>query len=752
MDRKPGKHCNLRVNEAIRRWDEAIPLGNGLMGCLIWGPADGLRFSLDRGDLWDNSGRLERSDPGFSYENMVRLAHQGDTEELRRLFLEPMLRPVPTKIPAGKLILHIPGGSISSELLLDRAEAVIRIGQGDGGAVVLRSFLHAGEPVGLIKINRLLNDCDIEVVFPPFRRPGEAVDFEVSRFGPHPLRLLQYEPVQTGNQNGLKWFIQKIDDTCSYGIFMLTVEKDGSTEIAYTVAATPDGDQWQAQAVKQLRTCLQAGYETVLAAHTTWWNDYWNSSAISIPEPLFEKQWYLSNYFFACCSRKDSPPMPLQGVWTADDGNLAPWKGEYALDLNLQFSYTHYLKANHITEGESVIDWLWALRPAARAFARDFFRGEGICLPGSVSLQGDPLGGWPMYAFSPTNQIWNCQLFERHYRYTGDLDFLRGKAYPYLSETAQFILGLLEKNSQGYFVLPVSTSPEIHDDSPAAWLTPNSNYDLSLLIYLFTQLKKFAIELDNGEAGIWQKVLDGLPELAIDAQGVLMLSPDERLTESHRHHSHLMAIYPLRLLDPASKDHKRIIDASIRNLVGLGKAMWVGFSFSWMAELYAIQGNGEGAAFHLRLLWETLYSPNGFHLNGDYRQMGLTVFDYRPFTIETNLSALDALQEMLLRSEDGMIEVFPAVPDAWKTNVSFEDFRGEAGILISAWMKNRAVERIVLKPAQNGEIRLVCPGGWNSVTADEPCDSRKADSRFILRLEKGRTYRLTPHSGAAEKT
>ena len=105
-----------------------------------------------------------------------------------------------------------------------------------------------------------------------------------------------------------------------------------------------------------------------------------------------------------------------------------------------------------------------------------------------------------------------------------------------------------------------------------------------------------------------------------------MLSPDEELLESHRHFSHLMAIHPLRLLSYDRPEDRKIIDASIHNLEILGTGYWCGYSFAWMAELYALQRNGNGAAYQLRVFWENTCSQNGFHLNGDYKKRGTSQF------------------------------------------------------------------------------------------------------------------------------
>jgi len=276
-------------------------------------------------------------------------------------------------------------------------------------------------------------------------------------------------------------------------------------------------------------------------------------------------------------------------------------------------------------------------------------------------------------------------------------------------------------------MLPLSSSPEIHDNTLASWLTPNSNYDLSLLKYLFRTLCEISEALDNNEKDVWKQRYDLLPELAVNEGNVLMLSPDESLNESHRHFAHAMAIHPLRLLNyDGSNREREIIDATISDLEQLGIRWWVGFSFTWMAELYAIQQNGEAAAFQLKLFWGNLCSQNGFHLNGDYKNCGLTNFKYRPFTLESNMCAADVLQEMLLQSHNGVIRVFPAIPEAWKKDgTAFSGFRGENGILVSSSVKNREVEFIRLEAEKAGTFNV------KNVFSGEKLCIRKQDSSQV---------------------
>lgn len=397
--------------------------------------------------------------------------------------------------------------------------------------------------------------------------------------------------------------------------------------------------------------------------------------------------------------------MPLQGVWTADDGKLPPWKGDYHHDLNTQMCYYSYLKANHVEEGLCFLDFLWALLPQAKMFAQQFYHADGICLPTVMSIDGQPMCGWPMYSFSPASQIWLCQLFERHYRFTGDLNFLRTRTYPYLKETAKFILSLLREGTDGLLYLPLSSSPEIHGNTPQAWLTPNSNYDLALMRYLFCQLSELSYTVCPEDRPLWHSTLQKLPGLALSHNGGYRISPTEDLMESHRHFSHLMAIHPLRLISYDTPEHKAVINACIDEMELLGSGQWVGFSFAWMAELYALQKNGEGAAAQLELFWRYFCSSNGFHVNGDYKKGGFTTWHYRPFTLEGNMCAADALQEMLLFSEADTLELFPAVPERFEY-ASFENFRAQNRLLISARIEKGQIASVAIRATRPCRVIL----------------------------------------------
>lgn len=730
------RYKTLKFTGAIERWDEALPLGNGGTGCLVWGTPEGLRFSLDRTDIWDRTVPKGTEAAEFTYRNLVRLACEGNTEEIRRIFDAPYQHPAPTKLPAGKLILRLAqapglGQEISQELDLELAEARITLG-GKKGADCLRAICHATEGTGMIWTGAAAPVLSVELENPQFGSAEdgggeEAYDPRRREISQGSLKKLRYPAAARGRRQGaggtrLTWFTQRVDREFAYGIAVAERSGDRGTEIFWRICTSRDceqpeeraGEPWMEEALALLEGQIEKGYEFYLESHGAWWREYWEKSGVELPEELAERQWYLTNYLFASCSRRGSYPMPLQGVWTADDDSLPPWKGDYHNDLNTQLSYSHFYKANHLEEGSAFLDFLWSLRAEAQSFARRFYGTPGLCLPGVMTIDGKPLGGWPMYSLSPTQQIWLCRSFEQYWRCTGDGEFLRERAWPYFCGTAECIGALLEEGEDGLLYLPVSSSPEIHDDEAASWVTPNSNYDLALLRYLYGVLLEMSELLgESGKGRRWKSILEKLPQLAVDGRGVLMLSPDEILRESHRHLSNAMAISPLELIGYEKEEERRIVDAVVADYELLGTGLWVGFSFCWMSHLYAVQGNGEGAWDRLKIFWESFCSPNGFHLNGDYRKRGYSTFHYRPFTLEANMFAADALQEMLFYMKKGRIRLFPAVPQRWREEgLAFRDFRGEGGVLVSARLERGRLKALRLRSSRDQQVTVEAAFGY----------------------------------------
>lgn len=537
----------LTIPREIDRWDEGIPLGNGEMGALVFGSAKKLTVSLDRGDIWDKSGSPENT-PGFCYANLVKWAKSGDRKAIYKTFDLPYQRPTPTKLPCGRLELFVQGDRVPQDccFALDLKTAVCTFTNGD---FRLAAFVHAAQGVGMLKTEGA--PVKIRLVRPKFgKRTKYSAFFE--RFSrraavSNKLKNVKYpEPVLKHplvQDVCVQLFIQPLNDGSAFGVAVGERQTACGQEFAF-YAYSGRGEALENILTEKVTDALRKGYDALFPSHRAWWRAYNARSEICVPDDYIQSRYNMGNYLLGSASRKGNFPMPLQGLWTAcDDQYLPPWKGDYHHDLNTELTYLSFLKANRLEQGECFLDYLASLTERGRDFARDFYDADGICLPAVMDIDGYALGGWPMYSLSPTNQLWLCQSFERCYAYTGDKEFLRKTAYPFIEQSARCILSLLQEDAEGFYVLPVSSSPEIHDNTQKSFLTPNSNYDQALLLYTFSCLARLADVLGKADdRRLWEATLQKLRPLAVNAAHVLRLSPDEDLRESHRHQSHAMAI------------------------------------------------------------------------------------------------------------------------------------------------------------------------------------------------------------------
>ncbi len=713
----PKAASNLVLTAPIDRWDHAIPLGNGLTGGLLWGNGQNLKLSLDRGDLWDL--RLPKTflRKDWTWKTLQKLVAEGNNDAQIALIETPHREfPYPTKIPAARLELTLGQSLAAKSFVLDLQTAVGRV---DLGGKTAEVFFSATESVAMIRI------------------PGDTPKWRI--VPPASLKTLKYPPPQTGSDGTVSWSLQEAAEGLKYAVVVADRRVGDSTQIALAITSTNDGPDPVGLGRKRVEAALNAGYEKMLKPHLAWWKEFWSQSSVELPDPAVQQHYDLVQYFYGAASRRGAPPIPLQGVWTADAGGLPPWRGDYHHDLNTQLTYWAYLAAGHFDQGAAFTDFMWDLLPVHRKFARDFYGTPGTAVVGIMTLGGTPIGGWRQYSVSPTSGAWVAQSFYLHWRYTMDRQFLVERAYPYCAEIATCLEGLLRPGPNGKLKLPLSSSPEIHGNSPKAWLTPNSNYDLSLLEWLYGALVEMAnAKGDSAAAARWQKVLDQLDDLAIDDKtGVLRLSPDETLRESHRHHSHLMPIHPLGLLSVEGSDRdRRIIDASLAQIDQLGTQWWTGYSFSWMSCINARAGKADRAIENLEIYLKAFILRNGFHCNGDYKRLGYSKFTYQPFTMEGNFAAGQAVHEMLLGSWGGTVRVFPAVPKKWP-DVAFDDLRAEGGFAVSARRKNGQTTHVRVRADHGGLLRLrdPLPGKpikWNradvkKVGADYQCTLRPGE-------------------------
>lgn len=679
------KAYNIRYNKAILNWDEALPLGNGKLGCLIYGDGP-LRLTLDRVDLWDARPHPATLEDGFHYQNLLKLVRSGSDEdwaEYERLFDKICCdQAYPTKITAGRLELDFGKklDDLQSEVNLRTATARVVDKE---KTLRVDAFMSATEFVGVAKV---CGEYSLDIRIPEYISKGKDEGG------------LAYPQATVVRDGEYIYYVQQTLTSFRYGIMVLKRRGQVCDELYFTIFTGENETEMVAQAKAELSVAAGLGYDRLYRAHVAWWKQYWAKSHISLGDELLEKTYYRSWYLFASCSRKGFYPMPLQGVWTADNGQLPPWKGDYHHDTNTQLSYQSFLKANRLEEGRVFVDYLWDMREVFERFAKNFFGVDGLLLPSCSTLDGKPIGGWAHYAFSPTMSIWAAQSFDEYYLYTGDENFLKERAYPYFEAIGRAIYGLMEERD-GKLYLPLSSSPEIYDATREAYLKPNSNFDLALIQYLYKTLLGYAKKLQK-DGGMYETILKKLDEIAVDDEGVVLLDSTQRLPESHRHFSHIMCMYPLHLLNYDSEKNKRIYQKTLVQIEQLGTGWWVGFSYAMCAQAYAMAEMGNAAYEKLRIFARAFVADNGFHLNGDFKNYGYSQFHYRPFTLESSFGFCDALQEMLLQEHQGYIHLFPAMPQDWlDREIAFDGLRSYGGVLIGAkWREGKTVGATLTLP------------------------------------------------------
>ena len=727
----PPADQNLVLEAPISSWDEAIPLGNGLMGGLLWGEKVKLRLSLDRGDLWDERPAVGKNWwKDRNYARGQRLVEEKKFDELSRLWDGPYKGPHPTKLPGGRVEITLaPGQSIKNfELNLATAEGFVRLTDGEK----IRAIVSAAEPVVLLRI--------------PGPEP-KAIDL----VPPSAVKILGYPPAKRSSTGRAQWYVQDAAEGFSYCVCVESVRDRDETLLAVAVTSSGDGPDPAALARGRCTAALAHGYAALRKPHVAWWTAFWAQSSLSLPDPLIQRYYVLCRYYYGAASRRGAPPMPLQGVWTADSGSLPPWKGDYHNDLNTQMTYIAYHQAGHFEEGASYLDFLWQRRAVFEQFARNFYGTPGLACPGVMSLAGQPLGGWGQYSMSPTMSAWSAHLFYLHWRYTTDEAFLRTEAYPWCKGVAECMRAMLKPDASGVLKLPLSSSPEIFDNSGRAWLVPNSNYDLFCLKMLFLAVQEMAEACgDSAEAIRWAEAAVALGPAHVDPQGVLLLDAKTSLTTSHRHLSNLIGIYPFNLVTcEGSENDRKQIAASLAQWDKLGTKAWCGYSFSWMSCLEARVGRTEPALVNLERFVRAFLLRNGFHANGDQSRTGLSNFTYRPFTLEGNFLAMQAVHEMLLQSwsptpgrrDTQLLRIFPATPWRWR-DVAFRDLRTEGGFRVSGKRERGAIRWFRIVASRDGTLRLADSFGPQVPQWSRP-DVNRRDNHYELLLHRGESLEAT---------
>lgn len=694
---------DLTFPSLAQSWDEGVPLGNATVGALVWQRDSTLRFSLDRTDLWDLRPTDSLSGNNYQFAWVKQQIRKKDYLPVQKKFDWPYDRmPAPSKIPGASLEFPLAGLGEPSQVRLYLNNALCEATWEDG--TQMQIFVHATEPVGWFIFKNLKTELKPVLVTPVYNKAGTSE--EASPVSGQDLQRLGYEQGTVTCKENQIVYHQKGYGDFSYDVAVNWKQQGNTLYGTWSVTSSLSTDQ----ADKEAGEAMQRGVKQDYQAHINYWNHYWAQSSITLPDAVLQKQYQNEMYKFGSATREDSYPISLQAVWTADNGKLPPWKGDYHHDLNTQLSYWPAYIGNHLTEGMGYLNTLWNQRDTYKRYTRQYFETEGMNIPGVCTLTGEPMGGWIQYAMSQTVGAWLAQHFYLHWKYSADRDFLKERAYPFLKEVATYMEQNSIVNEKGVRKLEFSSSPEIYDNSLQAWFPDMTNFDLSLMHFLFEATSELAGELGmESEAGHWEELKKQLPEFDQDKEGSLTFAKGFPYNASHRHFSHALAIHPLGVIDWSDGEKAQsIIRATLKKLQDYGPDYWTGYTYSWFANMQARAFNGEEAAKALRTFAECFCLKNTFHVNGDQSGTGKSKFTYRPFTLEGNFAFASGIQEMLLQSHTGVIHVFPAIPENWN-DVSFENLRAMGAFLVSAVRKDGKVTKLRIYSEKGSDLKIVSP-------------------------------------------
>ncbi|HCU37301.1 MAG TPA: hypothetical protein DGT21_18270 [Armatimonadetes bacterium] len=699
---------------APTRWHEGLPLGNGTLGAMLWGDGGPLCLTLDRADLWDLRGNdAYQSDPDYSYEGLLRLAAAGRFDEAREVFEARHLRdnPIgPTKISIGRAELNL-GEATRYQCILNLGTATAR------GTMTTAAGQHQIVAFVCHGRNTICLRADGPVAGSPLTlKPLAEMNDSLSELG-HP-------PPDLSSDGDVQVLCQTIPDGISYAVAWNTTGPD--YYIAIETAAS--AEEAREASVATWRLAAEAGLDRLHEEHVAAWGEFWQRSAVYLPEERIEFLWYFGLYLLASAARRGQLPPGLQGVW-AMDGVLPPWRGEYAMNMNVQETFWPALASGHLELMDCWCDFMLQCLPRAREFTQRFFGTEGSFWPGELAPGFVLIWGWYTVLYAWSHSGWLAWMVWQRWRYSMDRTWLEQTGYPLVAEVFRFYSANLRPGEDGYLHVPLSASTEYGCNTPDAW-APDPNLDLALIRRCCDWVTEMEAAL--GIAVLTPQARDvraRLAPYALTEDRVLCLWPGKPLDISYHHPSQLMAIHPAMDLTIEGDDGDRAtISASLEQYLSLGRWGWGGHTYAQMASLGAVVGRAEFAYDCLHQFAEYWIGPNALHLNRDLRCTGMTQFcgDDIAFTMEASCGVAAGVNDMLLQGWNDTVRVFPAVPAHWR-DIAFRELVTEGAFTVSAIRRNGRTASVIVRATVARRLRLRDPFAGADVSMSGAALVREGD-------------------------